>query len=77
MRLSTDKPSWNTTTDVRRDDDRAGTTDTHASAMLDELLAIYLVEPPYPNVVAFGVDQSVAQVFVLLSHGFQHDLCAG
>ena len=42
--------------------------------MLDQLFPVYFVKPRYPDKLALGVHQAIAQVFVLATHGFQHVL---
>lgn len=44
--------------------------------MLDELFPVNFVEPGYPDVLALGIDQAVAQLFILAPHGLEHILRA-
>ena len=42
--------------------------------MLDQLFPVYFIEPRYPDKLALGIHQTIAQVFVFAAHGFQHVL---
>jgi len=42
--------------------------------VLDELFPVDLVEPRYPDVLALGVHQAVAELFVFSPHGLEHIL---
>jgi len=44
--------------------------------VLDELLPVNFVEPGYPDVLALGIHQAVAQLFILAPHGLEHILRA-
>jgi len=49
---------------------------SYPSPVLDQLFPVYFIEPRYPDKLALGIHQAIAQVFVFATHGFQHVLRA-
>jgi hypothetical protein len=44
--------------------------------MLDQLFPVYFIEPRYPDKLALGIYQAMAQVFIFATHGLEHILGA-
>lgn len=49
---------------------------SYPSPVLDQLFSVYFIKPRYPDKLALGIHQAIAQVFVFATHGFQHVLGA-
>ena len=47
---------------------------SYPSPVLDQLFPVYFIKPRYPDKLALGIHQAIAQVFVFATHGFQHVL---
>jgi hypothetical protein len=80
MRLSTGRPNYRVRrkNSPREKGQEVGQnvikTYPYPSPVLDQLFPVYFIKPRYPDKLALGVHQAVAQVFVLATHGFQHVL---
>jgi hypothetical protein len=48
----------------------------YPSPVLDQLFPVYFIKPRYPDKLALGIHQAIAEVFVFATHGFQHVLGA-
>ena len=44
--------------------------------MLDQLFPVYFIKPRYPDKLALGIYQAMAQVFIFATHGLEHILGA-
>lgn len=73
MRLSTGRPNYRTGVNSPRKDKR-NRDGAYPSPVLDQLFPVYFIEPRYPDKLALGVHQAIAQVFILATHGFQQVL---
>jgi hypothetical protein len=44
--------------------------------MLDQFFSVYFIKPRYPDKLALGIYQPMAEVFIFATHGLEHVLGA-
>jgi len=72
IKLSTDRPSY-TFRSANRKSDIHGVP-TYTASVFNELLPIHFVQSRYSNIIPLGLDQSISQLFIFQTHGFQHSI---